>query len=49
MIPTTHSSAPDDEGEDDQAQRPPGKEAENHERDPRWLSELIKLCCDGHG
>ena len=46
MVPTTHSSTPDHEGEDGEAQRPPPDKAENHQRDPGWFSELIDPCCN---
>jgi hypothetical protein len=49
MLPATHSSAPDHEGEDSKAQRPPREKAENQQQDPGWLPEFIKLCCDRHG
>jgi hypothetical protein len=41
MVPATHSSTPDHESEDSEAQRPPPNEAKNHQHNPGWLSELI--------
>ena len=38
VIPAAHSSAPDDECEDHEADRPPPHEAEDHEKDPGWPS-----------
>src|SRR6516162_8379212 len=49
MVPATHSSTPYHESEDGEAQRPPPDKAENHQRDPGRLSELIDPCCDRHG
>src|SRR5215471_4991680 len=49
MVPATHSSTPYHESENGEAQRPPPDKAENHQRDPGWLSELIDPCCDRHG
>src|SRR5215469_10508805 len=49
MIPATHSSTPNRESEDGEAQGPPGPKAQDHQHDPGWLSEFIDPCCDGHG
>src|SRR5262245_44035337 len=47
-FPTTHSSTPNDEGEDGETDRPPPHETEDHERDPGRFSELIEFCNDRH-
>jgi hypothetical protein len=49
VIPATHSSTPNNESEDDKAQRPPSPKAQDHQDDPGWFSEFIDPCCDRHG
>jgi hypothetical protein len=48
VTPATHSSTPNRESEDGEAQGPPGPKAQDHQYDPGWLSEFIDPCCDGH-
>src|SRR5215470_7559146 len=48
MVPTAHSSAPDDEGQRRKAQRPPETKPEDHEGDPGGPSQLVQLCNDRH-
>ena len=48
VISASHSSAPYGEGEDGQAQRPPGHEAEDDQRDPGGFAEFIELRGDWH-
>src|SRR5438132_10306768 len=45
----SHSSAPHDECQGRKTKRPPDEEAEDHERNPGWFSQLIELCNDWHG
>src|SRR5664279_3507592 len=49
VISASHSSAPYGEGEDDEAERPPGHEAEDDQRDPGGFAEFIELRGKGHG
>jgi len=49
VVRATHSSTPNHEGEDGEAQRPPPDKAQNHQHDPGWFSELIEFCYDRHG
>src|SRR5664280_155761 len=49
VISASHSSAPYCEGEDDEAERPPGHEAEDDQRDPGGFAEFIELRSKGHG
>src|SRR5262249_58479881 len=44
----SHSSAPHNECQGGKTKRPPDEEAEDHERNPGWFSQLIKLCNDWH-
>src|SRR5262249_11453725 len=40
----THASAPDQKGQNRKSDRPPVDEAQDRERDPGRLSQIIKLC-----
>src|SRR2546421_11466574 len=44
----SHSSAPHNECQGGKTKRPPDEEAEDHERNPGWFSQLIELCNDWH-
>ncbi len=44
----THPSAPDNEGQKGKTHRPPEREAQDHQRDPGWFSQVIELCNDRH-
>src|SRR5262249_36156466 len=44
----SHSSAPHNECQGGKTKRPPDEEAEDHERNPGWFSQLIELCYDRH-
>src|SRR5215471_1531811 len=44
----SHSSAPHNECQGGKTKRPPDEEAEDHERNPGWFSQLIELCNDRH-
>src|SRR5215472_13287788 len=46
--PAFHSSAPHNECQGGKSKRPPDEEAEDHERNPGWFSQLIELCNDRH-
>src|SRR5262249_38178825 len=46
---TSHTSAPDQERQDCETQRPPHHEAEDEQHDPGRTAQLIELCCDRHG
>src|SRR5574340_99812 len=49
VITASHASAPYREGEDCEAQRPEGPEAEDDQRDPGGFAEFVELGGDGHG
>src|SRR6185437_8716481 len=49
VITASHASAPYCEGEDCEAQRPEGPEAEDDQRDPGGFAEFVELGGDGHG
>jgi hypothetical protein len=40
-----HSSASHNECQGGKTKRPPDEEAEDHERNPGWFSQLVELCC----
>src|SRR5215475_6947839 len=44
----SHSSAPHNECQGGKTKRPPDEEAEDHERNPGWFSQLIELRNDRH-
>src|SRR5271166_587109 len=43
VLPAAHASAPDDEGQGGQTDRPPERETQDHEGDPGWFSQLVYL------
>src|SRR6478672_8124091 len=47
-FPGSHSSAPHHECQGGKTKRPPDEEAEDHEGNPGWFSQLIELCNDRH-
>src|SRR4051794_28719791 len=48
VMSASHASAPNDEGQQCQAEGPPDHEAEDHQGDPGRLSQLVELCGDRH-
>jgi hypothetical protein len=48
MLPATHPPAPNNEGQGGKTYRPPEREAENHQGDPGWFSQLVNLSNYGH-
>src|SRR5262249_54293285 len=47
--PTVHASSPYEISEDQEPDRPPNHEAQDHERDPEWLRHLVEFRGDIHG
>src|SRR6185295_826057 len=48
VVPTSHASAPYQEGQDGEAERPKHDETQDHQGDPRRLAQFVQFFRDQH-